>query len=110
MLTFTKAFGTIFLGTPKAQQSQQPGEVSFLMLLPLYFIILIMLFIGIVPQLILAPIYSIIQRCEPGIHLVPVPFIAETLMWAGRTSLLLIALVLLLLMIRKRFTRRKPMG
>jgi hydrogenase-4 component B len=107
MLTFTKAFGTIFLGVPRVAHKQPPEEVSFLILLPLYFIILIMLIIGIFPQMVLMPIFSIIQSFEAGVPTVPEPYIRETLTWTGRTSLLLVAVIILLLMVRKGITRRK---
>ena len=49
LLTFTKTFGTIFLGTPRQKLKQEPVEVSFLMLLPQYIIVAAMIFIAIFP-------------------------------------------------------------
>ena len=39
MLTFTKSFGTIFLGSPRTQLHHQPQEVTIGMRLPQYFIL-----------------------------------------------------------------------
>lgn len=48
--TFTKAFGTIFLGQKRTEFKHKPREVSGLMLVPQYFIIAIMLSIAFIPQ------------------------------------------------------------
>jgi len=105
MLTFTKAFGTIFLGVPRADIHRQPGEVAFLMRLPLYFIVLLMLAIGILPQLVLIPVYSVIESFGSVVPAHALPTAGETLTLVGRSSLLLIALVAVLLMIRKAIGR-----
>jgi formate hydrogenlyase subunit 3/multisubunit Na+/H+ antiporter MnhD subunit len=49
ILTFTKTFGTIFLGSPRQKLMHEPTEVSFLMILPQYIIVAVMLFIAFVP-------------------------------------------------------------
>jgi|WetSurMetagenome_2_1015567.scaffolds.fasta_scaffold00562_8 hydrogenase-4 component B len=49
ILTFTKTFGTIFLGTPRQILKHEPVEVSFLMLLPQYIIICAMVIIAVFP-------------------------------------------------------------
>lgn len=50
VLTFTKTFGTIFLGSPRQHLHHEPHEVSSIMLIPQYVIIAIMLSIAFVPQ------------------------------------------------------------
>ena len=50
ILTFTKTFGTIFLGTEREQFHQQPKEVSKNMLFPQYLIIVVMLSVAVFPQ------------------------------------------------------------
>lgn len=50
ILTFTKTFGTIFLGTEREKLQHKPKEVSFIMLLPQYLIIVIMLTVAFIPQ------------------------------------------------------------
>jgi hydrogenase-4 component B len=49
ILTFTKTFGTIFLGTPRQKLKHEPAEVSFSMLLPQYLILFVMVLIGFFP-------------------------------------------------------------
>jgi hydrogenase-4 component B len=49
ILAFTKAFGTIFLGTPRRKLKHDPVEVSSLMLIPQYIIIGFMIFIALFP-------------------------------------------------------------
>jgi NADH:ubiquinone oxidoreductase subunit 5 (subunit L)/multisubunit Na+/H+ antiporter MnhA subunit len=48
--TFTKAFGTIFLGQQRTELKHKPHEVSALLLVPQYFIIAIMLSVAFIPQ------------------------------------------------------------
>jgi formate hydrogenlyase subunit 3/multisubunit Na+/H+ antiporter MnhD subunit len=50
VLTFTKSFGTIFLGQPRGKLQHVPHEVSQLMLIPQYLIIAVILSIAFVPQ------------------------------------------------------------
>jgi formate hydrogenlyase subunit 3/multisubunit Na+/H+ antiporter MnhD subunit len=49
ILTFTKTFGTIFLGVPRQKLKHEPEEVSSLMLIPQYIILALMVFIGVFP-------------------------------------------------------------
>jgi len=50
VLTFTKTFGTIFLGTERKKLTHQPVEVSSMMLIPQYLIVLVMLSVAFLPQ------------------------------------------------------------
>jgi hydrogenase-4 component B len=50
LITFTKTFGTVFLGIPRQKLKNEPHEVSFLMLFPQYVIIIIMLTIALFPS------------------------------------------------------------
>ena len=51
MICFTKAFGIIFLGTERHQLPPTCREVSFLQLMPIYILAIVILLIGIFPQL-----------------------------------------------------------
>ena len=53
MLCFTKAFGIVFLGSPRQAFQHEVKEVPFLQLLPLYFIAFFIIFIGVFPKLFL---------------------------------------------------------
>ena len=50
LLTFTKAFGVIFLGNPRTELHHEPKETPFIMLLPQYLIVAVMLSVALVPQ------------------------------------------------------------
>ena len=50
VLTFTKTFGTIFLGAERKKLTHQPVEVSSMMLIPQYLIVLVMLSVAFLPQ------------------------------------------------------------
>jgi hydrogenase-4 component B len=107
LLTFTKAFGTIFLGVPRTETNHQPSEVSLVMRLPLYFIVFIMLVIGIFPQVILSPVYSVVKSLEPEMLAIPISGIGKTLTGVGRASLMLLVLTGLLFMIRRSIMLKK---
>jgi hydrogenase-4 component B len=49
ILTFTKTFGTVFLGMPRQTLKHSPSEVSLLMLMPQYIIVALMILIGLFP-------------------------------------------------------------
>ena len=49
ILTFTKTFGTVFLGLPRQKTDHEASEVSVLMLIPQYLILSVMIIIGIFP-------------------------------------------------------------
>jgi hydrogenase-4 component B len=107
LLTFTKAFGTIFLGETRTEFIHRPAEVHLLMRAPLYIIIVIMLLIGIFPIVVLKPIFNIIQAMSPASLLMPYSGIGETLAWVGRASLILIGIIALLLIIRSKAFSKK---
>jgi formate hydrogenlyase subunit 3/multisubunit Na+/H+ antiporter MnhD subunit len=65
VLTFSKAFGTIFLGQPRTTLSHKPQEVSLVMLVPQYLIVLVMLSIAFVPQVYINTIGIILQSICP---------------------------------------------
>jgi hydrogenase-4 component B len=53
ILCFTKAYGIVFLGNPRSEFSHEIKEVSFIQLIPLYFIASFILFIGLFPKMFL---------------------------------------------------------
>lgn len=53
LLCFTKAFGVVFLGSSRKKFHHEVKEVSFLQLLPLYFIAFLIVLIGVFPQFLL---------------------------------------------------------
>ncbi len=67
IITFTKSFGTIFLGTPRQPLTQEPHEVSSLMLIPQYAIIAVMISISIFPQFFLQLIIKVLSGLNRSI-------------------------------------------
>jgi len=61
ILTFTKSFGTIFLGSPRGNHHHEPHEVSYLMLVPQYFIVLAMLSVSFLPMIYIKAISNILH-------------------------------------------------
>lgn len=108
MLTFTKSFGVIFLGTPRTQFHHTPKEVIVAMRLPQYFILAIMISIGLFPQFY----FSITQKIVEGdLHgrvsttsAMPA-FILNSISSIGKFALLLIGIILLIYFIRRWFTK-----
>lgn len=66
VLTFTKAFGTIFLGNQRKPLSHQPVEVSKMMLIPQYVIVVVMLSVAFFPKIYLNAIGNLLQNMGPS--------------------------------------------
>jgi formate hydrogenlyase subunit 3/multisubunit Na+/H+ antiporter MnhD subunit len=106
MLTFAKAFGVIFLGEPRSEYYHKPTEVPLLMRVPLYLIIVIMLAIGIFPDKLLTPLFHIAQSLT-AMPILAIPGLSNTMIWSGRASLILLAIIVILLLIRSVSFRGK---
>jgi formate hydrogenlyase subunit 3/multisubunit Na+/H+ antiporter MnhD subunit len=65
VLTFTKTFGTIFLGQPRTDLHHKPQEVPQIMLMPQYIIIVIMLSVAFIPQFYLGIIGNSLMAMSP---------------------------------------------
>ncbi len=63
ILTFAKTFGTIFLGSPRQKPEHEPTEVSFLMILPQYLIVAVMLIIAFVPGYFVSILGKMLNSC-----------------------------------------------
>ncbi len=62
LLTFTKTFGTIFLGSPRQKTEHNPVEVSGMMLAPQYMIVVAMLFIAFFPGIVISLLGTIFSE------------------------------------------------
>ena len=113
MLTFTKCFGTIFLGNPRARLNRQPKEVILSMRLPQYFILTIMLSIGVFPQLYFHVVNGIVLGFLPVISqpgtVIPASLL-NSILSIGRFSMLFIMLLILIYLVRSRFSRKRPIS
>jgi hydrogenase-4 component B len=111
MLAFTKSFGTIFLGNPRTYLHHQPREVALEMRLPLYFILIIMLSIGLFPQFYFSAVIEIVLRFIPKASaesmLIPASLV-NSITFIGRFAILFTILVILIYVLRNSFSRRQP--
>jgi len=72
VLTFTKTFGVIFLGSQRQPLAHKPHEVSAIMLIPQYIIVVMMLSVAIFPGAYLQVIGNVLTGLTRGTA-VPVP-------------------------------------
>jgi len=109
MLSFTKSFGSIFLGSTRTQLNHQPKEVSVLMLVPLAIILLMMLLIGIFPNMIFEPALAV-ASCLSGVPSLisgNLLNISPAIITVGRVSFLMILLTGIIYFIRTKITASK---
>jgi hydrogenase-4 component B len=109
MLTFTKAFGTIFLGEPRTEYAHKPVEAHWTMQLPIILITILMLFIGLFPQRIFQSLTIVIQSCGFTTIDLATSKTAHILTMAGRSSVILLGIIALFWFIRKVFIRKETM-
>ena len=104
MLAFTKNFGTMFLGNPRTQLHQQPKEVELGMRLPQYFILLIMISIGLFPQFFVSAANEIVIKsftvASPGEMHISASLL-ESIAAIGKYAMLFILIPVVLYFIRK---------
>lgn len=111
LLTFTKTFGTVFLGNPRQQLHNPPSEVSLWMRAPQYFIVGIMLSIGLFPQFYFSVTFQLIRSVLPSSDLINIEAFAPmiTLMGnVGRYSILFLALLIGTYLLRNYFVGLQP--
>lgn len=108
ILTFTKAFGTIFLGNSRTQLHHQPREVNLGMRVPQYFILIIMLSISLFPQLYFSAVNEIVFKFIPaassGKILIPTSLI-NSMADIGKFAMLFMLVVIFIYLIRKYFLK-----
>jgi len=111
LLTFTKTFGTVFLGNPRQELHDPPSEVSLWMRAPQYFIVGIMLSIGLFPQFYFSVCLQLIQSVLPASGQINIEDFAPmiTLMGnVGRYSMLFLALLTGIYFLRNYFVGLHP--
>jgi len=108
VLTFTKTFGTIFLGQPRTKLKHKPHEVSTFMLVPQYVIIAIMLSVAFVPQFYLEIITKTLGGINPiGLDSSPITGYATTVTNISLYSLLLFGIIALTWIIRSNVMKKR---
>jgi hypothetical protein len=110
MMCFTKAFGIVFLGTARTEQPAGNFSDAGLRIVPLYFIALTMLAIGVFPFLLSSPVQMITGLFPNGEEIIysvsPIKTF-DTIAVVGGYSLLFIFLFLILFLFRRIFIRRR---
>jgi hydrogenase-4 component B len=109
MLCFTKAFGTVFLGTQRSFFKQPPEEANFGKLLPMYAGAVLIIIIGIFPAFfvnaVIEPVHLFIQPHNINSLVFTV---TSTIAMIGYSSIGFAALTGFIFLIRKRFILSKP--
>lgn len=109
ILTFTKTFGTIFLGSPRETLKHKPNEVSKAMLFPQYAIIAVMLTVVFLPKFYLGIIGNLLKGLSSaanGFEIMYFTNYASTISNIGLYSACFIGLILIIWAIRWLATRR----
>ncbi len=106
ILTFSKSFAVIFLGTSRTEKKQHTRETLSISHLPFFIILLFMLTIGIFPSLVLIPIHRVVNVFDPSMS--NVIDISPMISNVGIASLCLILLVGSIFILRRLITRENP--
>ncbi|MBP7508023.1 MAG: hypothetical protein KA807_09385 [Prolixibacteraceae bacterium] len=102
ILCFTKAFGSIFLGVPRAAFHKEHQENHIMRLVPMYFIVALILMIGIFPQLFFKFLMKPVSQFVTNIPLAgPEVLHFEVINKIGLFSLAFIILAALVFTIRR---------
>jgi len=104
---FTKAFGVVFLGSPRSEEHIAASEASKGMLFPQFMSAALILLIGLFPLLFLKPLTNLVSvqfgtGIDPGWTSV-----TDSLSMIGRMGCILVAMVLLLFFIRIRVLKTR---
>ena len=110
LITFTKTFGVIFLGNPREDLHHEPKETPFIMLLPQYLIIAVMLAIAILPQFFFSYANKVVLSTfaiESTGSVVSFALMVENIANIGKVSLIFIVLMISVVGIRWLFVRKR---
>jgi hydrogenase-4 component B len=107
LFCFTKAYGIVFLGTPRHLHTHPIEEAGPQALLPNYMIAILIMFIGVMPQLFIRVLQSPVQEFTgltiPGNY----AHLTELMQQISISAWVLILLVVVLFFIRKAVTSPK---
>lgn len=110
ILTFTKTFGTIFLGTAREPLPHQPKEVPYLMLVPQFLIVSVMLSVAFLPQFYLDTIATLLKgiaNAPGGPAFSGIVVYSESITNIGLYSSLFVAIIFISWMVRSIAVKRK---
>jgi len=109
LMCFTKAFGIVFLGTPRHEFNHQISEVPFLQLLPLYIITFGIVLIGLFPKLFINLLIKPVSLFTNINQITLIPFqlnLIDTLQSISWAAWGLILLIVIIFIFRKLITQK----
>lgn len=107
ILCFTKAFGTVFLGSPRKELHFHSTEKNFIGLTPLYLIVLMILFIGLFPDLIFSVLQKPVTLLTGNIDNNKSLFgVSKTLKEIGYASIVFVVITVITFILRKTITKK----
>jgi len=111
MLCFTKAFGSVFLGTTRHNFHHTPGEANFGKLIPMYAVFILIMAIGLFPKIFIAalsePLRLFTQHGDKYVPDTVIP-ITTTLSLIGLCSAGFLLLTGMIFLLKKSIVRSKP--
>lgn len=115
MLCFTKAFGAVFLGTPRHHFEHPPAKANAGKLIPMFMVMALIFCIGLFPifflQLLSEPLKLFTNKLSTRYAFAePFSATAMTLQYIGWAALRFIALAGVIFFIRKKLTAQKPVA
>jgi len=110
MVTFTKTFGTIFLGNPRTSLQHQPREVALIMRIPQFAIIALMFSISFFPQFYFSIVNAIVLKSvSPALtgNTLFLGSLISSLSAICKFSILFIVLLIVVYMARNYFSKNR---
>ncbi|MGE0090710.1 MAG: proton-conducting transporter membrane subunit [Bacteroidales bacterium] len=106
ILCFTKAFGTIFLGSPRHVFHNKPQESTFVKRIPMYLIVMLIIAIGIFPTAFLRALSVPVSQLTGIVTSDYIPLetsISKTISQIGYVSLIFIGIVGIVYFVRTKY-------
>jgi hydrogenase-4 component B len=111
LLTFTKSFGTVFLGVPRTKLHHSPKEVGFSMRLPQYIILALMISVSAFPQFYFSIVQQIVSDFIPATTANPIPqSITTSISAIGKFAMIFILMVALIYFIRRNVVKKNSVS
>jgi len=112
LATFTKTFGVIFLGTPREELPHEPHETSYIMLLPQFLIVGVMLSVAFIPQFYFSYAGKVVfSSFATAFNGIPDSFtpVTDTVSHIGMMALIFIVLMIFVYSIRRLLIRKRQL-
>ncbi len=105
---FTKVFGVVFLGEARNEISEKCHEPSCLLLVPMIFLAILCLSIGLYPLPVWTMLLSAVQTIFPNLHIIETGWILSSLRFIGILFAVVLVFIALLLFVRRLIFRTRP--